>query len=53
MSSCVSLIDDIIVIILLQKEETALHIASRRGDHNIVSVLIGAKAGIDLQDKVL
>ena len=53
MSSCVSLIEDIIVIIPLQKEETALHIASRRGDLNIVSVLIGAMAGIYLQDKVL
>ena len=31
----------------------ALHIASRFGDLNIVSVLIGAKAGIDLQEKVL
>ena len=53
MSSCVSLIEDIIVIIPLQTEETALHIASRRGELNSVSILIGAEAGIDLQDKVL
>ena len=47
------MIDDVIEIISPQKEETALHIASRRGDLTIVGVLIGAKAGIDLQDKVL
>ena len=35
----------------LQKEEIVLHIVSRCGHLNIVTVLIRGKAGIDLQDK--
>ena len=47
------LINDVIEFILSQKEKTALHIASKHGHLKVASVLIAAKAVINLQDKVL
>ena len=52
MYTCVLVVSYIIHSLFSQKEETALHIASRHGYLSIVNLLIEAKAGINLQNKV-
>ena len=53
MYNCVWLGGTVIVTITVQKGETALHLAAAHGHINVVQLLTGANADLNLQDKVL